>query len=129
MGELDPRNRYYTGVSAYPGFDITWNMVVKSHASYPMLWIDTRDAQKNEQILGGLQDAVVVDGLDFDITWDPKEAVRSCTVFGQAVEGCGWKTPSEERAEGILELVERTKAFIGLLEPPLAGIVDEVVAD
>lgn len=121
-----PRVTGHISSTAYSGFDITWNMVVHAHSAHPMLWIDVGDPEKNEQVLWALRDAVLAEGLGFGLEWDPKQSTRSCSVRSEPIENCGWKVSTPDRAEPITELVERTKAFIELIDPVLAIVVDEV---
>jgi len=121
------RTGAFVSVTAVSGFNITWNLQVRTHDCYPLLWIDTGDASINSEILFALRDRVAADDLDFDVEWSAKDNARSCSVSGSPIADCGWKTPAAERAAGIAELVKRARDFVAAIEPGLAATVAGVV--
>ena len=125
----ESREGGYLTAQAVPGVNITWNLVLRVDDCYPMLWLDVGDTAKNSRILFELRDRVAPSGRDAGLEWTSKEDVRSCSVNGEPIADCGWKTDPDRRTPLLPTVLDRFSAFRATLEPHVQAVYEEVCTE
>jgi hypothetical protein len=97
---------------------------VKADSCHVQLRIDSGDADENDGLFEELEAsrAAIEEQFGDTMSWNKSENHRACIVRYDVADSVGWKTPSDERKEGIDKVVEAMVKFHAALDPVVGGL-------